>query len=218
MAVTRTAFRDQVKEILLERILSGEYAPGERLVETRIARELGTSQGPVREALRVLETLRLIESEPFVGARVRAVSNEELTEIYPVRAALESGAARVAAVRLRGRVEPLERTVNAMYVAADEGDLHGQVTADVRFHRTIVEATGNSMFLEVWSSLGIETRTLITSLRLLTRAPGGFRLREIAALHEPIVEALRNQDPDEAATAARVHVETFGRLVEEGRA
>jgi DNA-binding GntR family transcriptional regulator len=218
VAVTRTAFRDQVKEILLARILSGEYAPGERLVETRIARELGTSQGPVREALRVLETLRLVESEPFVGARVRAVSNDELTEIYPVRAAIESGAAREAAVRLGGRVERLEASVEAMYRAADEKDMHEQVAQDVQFHRTIVEATGNSMFLAVWSSLGIETRTLITSLRLLTRDHDALRLREIAALHEPIVEALRKQDPDEAATAARVHVETFGRLIEEERA
>jgi DNA-binding GntR family transcriptional regulator len=216
VAVTRTAFRDQVKEILLARILSGEYAPGERLVETRIAREMGTSQGPVREALRVLETLRLVESEPFVGARVRAVTNEELTEIYPVRAAIEAGAAREATVRLGGRVEPLERTLETMYRAADEGDMHSQVNEDVRFHRTIVEATGNATFLEVWSSLGVEVRTLITALRLITRRPGGLGLREIAALHEPIVEALRGGDPDVAAAAAREHVETFARLLEEG--
>lgn len=213
MAITRTAFRDQVKEILLARILSGEYAPGERLVETRIARELGTSQGPVREALRVLETLRFVETEPFVGARVRAISEDELTEIYPVRAAIEAGAARQAAVRLKGRVDELERCVEAMYEAADEGDMQQQVAQDVQFHRTIVEAAGNSIFLEVWGSLGIESRTLITSLRLLMQLPGGFDLREIAALHEPVVEALRAGEPDRAAAAAREHVETFGRLL-----
>jgi DNA-binding GntR family transcriptional regulator len=216
MAVTRTVFRDQVKEILLTRILSGEYAPGERIVETRVARELGTSQGPVREALRVLETLRLVESEPFVGARVRAFSNDELTEIYPVRAAVEAGAARAAAIRLEGDVTPLARSLAAMYRAADKGDVHGQVTHDVRFHRTIVEATGNAIFMEVWSSLGVEARTLMTTLRLFT-GESGLGLREIAALHEPIVEALQSGDPDEAAAAAREHVETFGRLLEEAR-
>ena len=172
MAVTRTVFRDQVKEILLTRILDGTYAPGERLVETRIARELGTSQGPVREALRVLETLRLVESEPFVGARVRAVSNDELTEIYPVRAAVEAGAARAAAVRLGGDVVELERSLAAMYRAAKAGDVQAQVTSDVRFHRTIVESTQNTIFLEVWSSLGVEVRTLITTLRLYTTGTG----------------------------------------------
>ncbi len=152
-----------------------------------------------------------------MGARVRAVSTDELTEIYPVRAAVEAGAARAAAVRLGGKVKPLERALAAMYHAADKGDVHGQVTHDVAFHRTIVEATENAIFLEVWSSLGVEVRTLITTLRLFT-AGSGFGLREIAALHEPIVEALRGGDPDEAAAAAREHVETFGRLFEEARA
>src|SRR5262249_33739473 len=83
--ITRVPLREQVKELVLERILDGSYAPGERLVETRIAQELGTSQAPVREALRDLEVLRFVESEPFRGARVREVSEEELAEIYPVR-------------------------------------------------------------------------------------------------------------------------------------
>ncbi len=69
--ISRTVLREQVKDVLLARIVSGELKPGERLVETRIAAELGTSQAPVREALRDLELLRLVESEPFRGARVR---------------------------------------------------------------------------------------------------------------------------------------------------
>src|SRR3989440_11533790 len=125
--VARVALREQVKELILERILRGDYAPGDRLVETRIAHELGTSQAPVREALRDLELLRFVESEPFRGARVRQVSEEELIEVYPVRAALEEVAAREAAVRLDGRVSELEAELEAMQRAADEGDLHQQV-------------------------------------------------------------------------------------------
>src|SRR5207244_7422734 len=143
--VTRVVLREQVKELLLARILSGEYQPGERLVETRIAQELGTSQAPVREALRDLELLRFVESEPFRGARVREVSDEELIEIYPVRAAIEEVAAREAAVRLDGDVERLEAELDAMHRAADAGDLHEQVEHDVAFHRLIVEASGNQV-------------------------------------------------------------------------
>jgi DNA-binding GntR family transcriptional regulator len=139
-SVTRTVLREQVKELLLERILAGVYRPGDRLVETRIAQELGTSQAPVREALRDLELLRFVESEPFRGARVRAVSAAELAEIYPVRAALEEVAAREAAVRLDGAVADLEADVDAMRQAAAAGDLRGFVEHDVRFHRRIVEA------------------------------------------------------------------------------
>ena len=101
--ISRTVLREQVKDVLLQRIVSGELQPGERLVETRIAQELGTSQAPVREALRDLELLRLVESEPFRGARVRSLGDEELVEIYPVRAVLEELAAKLAAGAARRR-------------------------------------------------------------------------------------------------------------------
>src|SRR5215210_5808452 len=114
MAVSRVMLRDQIKDVLIQRILDGVYAPGERIVEIRVAEELGVSQAPVREALRELEILRLVVSEPFRGARVRGVRPEEIAEIYPVRAALEEVAARAAAPRLAGRVEPLDAQIQAM--------------------------------------------------------------------------------------------------------
>lgn len=205
--VTRTVLREQVKELVLERILNGSYQPGERLVETRIAQELGTSQAPVREALRDLELLRFVESEPFRGARVRAVSEEELAEIYPVRAALEEVAAREAAVRLDGGVDALEAELDAMHAAADAGDLHALTEHDVALHRLIVEASGNAILADVWKSLRIETRTAITALR--ARIDG----HEIAELHRPVLDALRDRDPDRAGQALRHHVEYLGQLV-----
>jgi DNA-binding GntR family transcriptional regulator len=207
VTVTRTVLREQVKEILLGRILDGAYEPGDRLVETRIAQELGTSQAPVREALRELEQLRFVESEPFRGARVRAVSERDLAEIYPVRAALEEAAARAAAVRLDGRLEELEAEFEAMCQAAEEGDFHRQVQHDAQFHRLIVEASENRTLIEVWESLGIRTRTLITALKT------GLDGNELAAVHEPILEALRARDPERAGTAVRRHLEYFGRLM-----
>src|SRR5919107_2952392 len=102
--VHRTMLRDQIKDVLMQRILDGVYGPGERIVETRVAEEFGVSQAPVREALRELELLRLVVSEPFRGARVRDVTAQELAEIYPVRAALEEVAARGAAAGLDGDV------------------------------------------------------------------------------------------------------------------
>ena len=125
--------------MILERILTGVYEPGERLVETRLAKEFETSQVPVREALRELEVLRFVESEPFRGARVRAVSRAEMVEIFPVRSAIEEVAVRLATVQLDGDVEELERHLGAMEKAAADGDLQEQVDSDVAFHRTIVE-------------------------------------------------------------------------------
>ena len=206
-SVTRVVLREQVKELILERILNGTYRPGERLVETRIATELGTSQAPVREALRDLELLRFVESEPFRGARVREVSQEELIEIYPVRAAIEEVAAREAATRLDGEVDALAAELEAMHRAADANDLHAQVEHDVAFHRLIVEASGNRVLLETWLSLRIEARTIVTALRT------GLDGHDIAERHRPVLEALRAGDPDLAGTALRRHVEQFGELL-----
>jgi DNA-binding GntR family transcriptional regulator len=206
--VGRTVLHQQVKELLLERILAHEYAPGDRLVETRIANELGVSQAPVREALRELETLRFVESSPFKGARVREVSDGELAEIYPIRAGLEAVAARAAAERLAGKVAPLEREIRGMAKAAH---LRDQVEHDVRFHRLIVEASGNARLLELWESLQVEARTMITAIRT------GLDPVDVARRHEPIVDALRRGDPEAAGQEIRRHVEEFGRMFIEGR-
>jgi DNA-binding GntR family transcriptional regulator len=204
LSVRRTVLREEVKNVLLERILSGHYAPGERLVEIRIAQELGVSQAPVREALRDLESVRFVESVPFRGARVRAVSDAELIEVYPIRGALEEVAAREAAKRLAGDVTALDAELRAM---AKARDLREQVEHDVRFHRLIVEASGNSRLIEIWASLQVEARTTITALRT------GLTPREAAEMHQPIVDALRRRDSRGAGRAIRSHVERFGRML-----
>jgi DNA-binding GntR family transcriptional regulator len=210
MSINRTVLREQVKEILLERILSGAYQPGDRLVEIQIAQELGTSQAPVREALRDLEYLRFVESEPFRGTRIRSITEEELAEIYPVRAALEELAARSAAIRLDGDISALQAEYNAMQRAAEAGNLHEQIQHDVALHRLIVEASGNQTLLDVWLSLRIEARTLITALKTeLDR-------HKLVELHHPILMALAAGDPDEAGRVLRAHVEFFGELILKG--
>ncbi len=210
MNVNRTSLRAQVKEILLARIINHEYKPGDRLVELQIAQEFGISQAPVRESLRELEALGFVESEPYRGTRVRAVTKAELTEIYPVRAALEEVAARVAAQRLAGKVEALAAELAAMHQAAEKGDLYEQVQHDVEFHRLIVEASGNRVLQDVWRSLRIEARTLISALKADI---GGH---EIAEMHRPVLEALAEGNAEKAGILLRKHVEYFGELILKG--
>jgi DNA-binding GntR family transcriptional regulator len=201
---------EQIKEILLQRILSGEYKPGDRLIEMQIAQEFDTSQAPVRESLRELEALGFVESEPYRGTRVRAITKAELAEIYPVRAALEEVAARVAAVRLAGNVKALEAELAAMHSAADMDDLFEQVQHDVEFHRLIVEASGNRVLQDAWRSLRIEARTLISVLK--THIGG----HEIAEMHRPVLEALAEGNPEKAGALLRKHIERFGELILKG--
>jgi len=204
--ISRTVLREQVKDLLLQRIASGELKPGERLVETRIAAELGTSQAPVREALRDLELLRLVESEPFKGARVRAFGNEELVEVFPVRAVLEELAAKEATKRLAGDVSVLEAEVEAMRAAARRGDVNALTRHDIAFHRLVVEAAGNPILEQCWKSLGVEGRITITLYGT------SIEPHEAAELHVPLLEAIRSGKPGVAGRAARQHVEAFARI------
>lgn len=206
-SVARTVLREQVKDVLLHRIVTGELKPGERLVETRIAQELGTSQAPVREALRDLELLRLVESEPFRGTRVREFGDQELVDVYPVRAALEEVAARAAAKKLAGDVSTLEVEVEAMRAAARRDDIQGLVEHDIAFHRLIVEAADMAVLTQCWKLLGVEGRITLTLYHTYVEP------REAAELHSPILEAIRSGPPAAAGREARKHVEYFARLV-----
>jgi DNA-binding GntR family transcriptional regulator len=206
-SIARTVLREQVKDVLLHRIVTGELKPGERLVETRIAHELGTSQAPVREALRDLELLRLVESEPFKGTRVREFGDEELVEVYPVRAALEEVAARAAARNLAGDVSALEAEVEAMRVAARRNDVQSLVEHDIAFHRLIVEAADMEILTQCWKLLGVEGRITLTLYQTYVEP------EEAAELHCPILDAIRSGNATAAGRAARKHVEYFARLV-----
>jgi DNA-binding GntR family transcriptional regulator len=204
--ISRTVLREQVKDLLLQRIASGELRPGDRIVETRVAAELGTSQAPVREALRDLELLRLVESEPFKGARVRGFGNAELVEVYPVRAALEELAAKEATRRLAGDVSALEAEVEAMREAARRGDTNALVRHDIAFHRLVVESAGNPILEQCWKSLGVEGPITITLYGTSVEP------EEAAELHAPLLDAIRSGKPGAAGRAARRHVEAFARI------
>lgn len=211
MSVTRTVLREQIKEVLVERMLSGHYQPGDRLVEMQIAQEFGTSQAPVREALRDLESLRFVESAAFRGTRVRSISHQELAEIYPVRAALEGLAAHLAAERMSDDLlERLQAEYRAMRDAADRADLHAQVHHDVELHRLIVDASGNTILMQVWQSLRVEVRTLITAVET------HINLQELADTHLPILDAFAARDPERADATVRRHLLHFGELLLKG--
>lgn len=202
MTLARSVLREQVKEVIIQRILDGTYQPGQRVVELALAQELGTSQNPVREALRDLEAMRFIETIPYRGARVRRVSREELAETYPVRAALEELAGQLAAPRVDHDVlRMLETEQQAMLEAARRSDQHGLLTHDARFHELIVETAGNAVLLDTWSGLRIEAYTLVS----LVRSP--LDLVAVAHTHQPILDALHQRDGDLAAKVMRRHIE-----------
>jgi DNA-binding GntR family transcriptional regulator len=202
--------RERVKDVILQRIVSGEYPPGSRLVETRIAQELGVSQAPVREALRDLEQLGCIVHEPFRGCSVRAFSADELLEAFPVRAALEALAARLAAERISEQeLLRLAELLETMREAARRGDAHGQSQANASFHATIVRAARNVTLERQWALLEPFSRTF------LTVSQPGLNLLALSERHIPILDALRARDPDAAADAMHRHLMDAAELLKE---
>jgi DNA-binding GntR family transcriptional regulator len=206
----RSNLREQIKDVILQRIVAGEYPPGARLVETRIAQELGVSQAPVREALRDLEQLGCIVHEPFRGCSVRAFSAEELLEAFPVRAALEALAARLAAERIsEDELLHLAELLDRMRGAAQRGDAHDQSQANASFHATIVRAARNGTLERQWSFLEPYSRTY------LTVSQPGLDLLALSERHVPILEALRARDGEAAAAAMYQHLMDAAELLKE---
>ena len=199
----RRALRHDVRDGLVRSILDGEFGPGDRLIEMHIAREYGTSQGPVREALRELEMLGFVRSEPHRGTYVRDPWQRGMLELYEVRAALEEFAARMATPKLRHDVSALQAEIDGMAAAADRNDVHAAVEHSERFHRLIVEASDNRLLYNVWDSLSITDHTALTMVTL------SLDIRTVAESHQPIVDAIAAGDVELACRVSRDHQAWF---------
>ena len=184
-------------------ILEGEYGPGDRLIEMHIAKEYGTSQGPVREALRELEILGFVRSEPNRGTYVREAWQRGMLELYEVRAALEEFATRSATPVLQQDTSTLWAAIDGMAQAAERGDVKGVVDQSERFHRVILDASGNQLLANVWSGLGITDHTELTMVAL------PIDLAMVAESHKPIVRAIEAGDIERACREAREHQAFF---------
>jgi DNA-binding GntR family transcriptional regulator len=199
---------DQVRDVLLGRILAGEFSPGARIVETRIARELGISQGPVREALRDLTTLGLVQLEPYRGARVRRPTTGEIREAMGVRSQLEAMAAAEACPRITAaHLAELGSLVSRMVELAAAGDLEAYVRQNTEFHRTIVRLSGNRTLERLWEMLVPFARTYLTA------AASGLKAERVRRSHARVVSALASGDPKKAASAMQEHLREAQGLV-----
>ncbi len=207
----RRCLRDEIREALLTRILEGSLRPGDRIIELQLAREFRTSQGPVREALRELEALRVVETAPFRGTRVRPVTPEEIAQAAEVRGLLEELAARQLPRCEPGWLKRLARELDLLEAAARRKDLRSYARHNYNFHRMIVEAAGNRPLLQAWEVLAIEVNTLLT----LSRRQG--MVQRVLREHRPILRALERGDRARAARLLRRHARSVVQMVLAGR-
>jgi DNA-binding GntR family transcriptional regulator len=209
MRASRRALRHDVRDGLVRAIMQSEYGPGDRLVEMHIAREYGTSQGPVREALRELEVLGFVRSEPHRGTYVRESWQQGMLELYQLRGALEEFATRLATPLLSPDVSALQEEVDAMGAAAAQGDVEAVVDHSEGFHRLIIDASGNQLLSNVWTGLSIAEHTELTMVAL------PIELSTVAEAHQPIVDAIAMGDVELACRRSREHQVFFEELLQQ---
>jgi DNA-binding GntR family transcriptional regulator len=200
--VERRALRDDVRDAIVNAILGGEFQPGERIVETRVARQLGVSQGTVREALREIEQLGMIVSVPNRGVLVRPMTRRDVLEMYEMRALLEGHAARRAAERATdGDLAELEALAEQMVRSADGGDVREMIRRDVAFHARICALADHDLLNRLWSAVNPHIWTYVAVRGLLDMPP-----KQVAERHFDVLAGLRSRDPDRAEEAMRAHL------------
>jgi DNA-binding GntR family transcriptional regulator len=192
----RTCMRDEIRDVLVERILDGTYAAGTQLKEIPLAREFNVSQAPIREALRELEGSGLVVSERFRGTRVRGTDFAEMRESYELRILLECRSLELAAPYSAELVAKLSEMLKEMDSSLRQGNRERYIDFALRFHRRIIEAGGNRAFLNVWDSLLWDIRGRIV-LRRFAEARRSFK--PLIALHRRLLDSLRENNVRQAA-------------------
>jgi DNA-binding GntR family transcriptional regulator len=192
-----------------ETILSGGFAPGEHLVEARIAQQLNVSRGPVREAFKLLRSEGLVEEEPRRGTFVVRLEASDVLEIYQLRAAIEGRAARLLAqARPPEALEELRRRSRAIEDAIARGDVVAVSRADLEFHGAVCSSSGNGRLNEVFARY---VPILGALLRLDERLYGS--LDRLRGQHAELLATIEAGDAGAAADAFERHAEHAADLI-----
>ena len=193
---------DVVRETLREAILDGHLAPGTWLREEEIARELGVSRTPVREALQQLTAIELIEFKPHQGAVVARLTSDDILAIYVVREALEGVSARLAAVRATAEdCQALRDILTEMESRNACGDTESLAELDLMFHARMRQISTNRYLDRFLSQVE-------QSVRRIRRPAYTYPNRVTASIaeHTAIVDAIADHDPVRAEALAQHHM------------
>lgn len=204
---------DQVYDILKEAIISLSLEPGERLVESKLAKELGTSATPIRAALARLKHENLVEIIPYRGAHVSKLDSHDMEEIFEIRILLETAAIRKCAQGIsRKGLEEAEALLEAMKEAYKSGDMQSYVKPSRDFHYLFIKAYGNQRMIDILHEFeeNLE-RVRITAIRDLTNVP------QLIKDYEDILNALQEKDQDKTENALRIHLERTREIFRKAR-
>jgi DNA-binding GntR family transcriptional regulator len=210
--IRNVTLRDEVVTRIRAAIVAGKLRPGQRLTEEDLARDLGVSRSPVREALVQLEQVGLVVNPAARGTFVRTFTAREIRELFSFRPAIETMAAELALTHLReDDLVRFEQILDRQGDAYQHGDIPTTVERDLEFHEAIVLAADHQLLLTIWSSLRDQLLMLFCIRERAFWAPhaGAERMK---ASHMPLIEALRAHDID---AVARFHRALNGPVAED---
>jgi DNA-binding GntR family transcriptional regulator len=194
---------DSTYEVVLERILRGDYQPGDVVKERPLATELQVNPATVRRAAEWLRNDGLLVRMPRRGWRVASLDSRDVRDIYQIRLLLEPLAIQGAATRIKDEtIDDLEAECDRLIASGEKASAYDRRRADHHFHRTICEASGSKVLSETLDPL-IRRLLLITTV--------GFRYGRAARSfeeHKAILQGLRNRDENEAIQHLKTHLRT----------
>ena len=201
--ITSRTLVDTVVEQLRESILSGRFAPGERLVEAELARELAISRGPIREALALLEKDGIVVNVPRRGKFLPAFDARTIDEIYSLRQVLEPYAVQLLIGSLTdARKSALQESLGSIKNAAAAGDVLGLAQRDIDFHNRLYELAGHELLYKVW------TEAISGKLRMLLNVTVRTHpLPTTVENHRIIVDAIVARDTRRARKLISDHID-----------
>ncbi len=201
--IRRETLSAQVVHFLRDAIITGKFAEGERLIESELSAMTGASYTPIREALLTLEAEGLVTIAPHRGACVSTMSEEELTELYAIRASLESLAARSAAPFITSKdLRELDRLVRESLTLMEGKQYEEAFRAAHAFHEIYLAKSPFGHLLRILRSLTSQLQRY--SFASIQQNPD--RLRRIAREHQQIVKALRGRNPADIETTVNLHI------------
>ena len=204
-ALTPVRYRNMAEQIataLRQAIADGKLHPGARLLEVQIAREMGTSRAPLREALIQLEREGLVVRQPNRGTFVADLTEDLVREVASLRGVLEGFAASLAVKQLtREDFEHLETILKEMLAVARRGDFPRMVEWDYKFHEYIMRASGHRLLYETWVGMDRKIRVYLSATNLMYGD-----MKAVVHGHLPILQALRRRDPQRAGRVMAEHM------------
>ncbi len=203
------SIKEKVRIEIWNAVLSGKLVSGERILESKIAKQMSVSRAPVREAVRQLEGEGLVTVIPRKGVFVAELTLEDIEDIYFVRSVIEEYAVGFFLQNKENKdIKELKKLIEEMKKAIKENNLDKLSQIDVKFHELIVLGSKHKKLHKIWTTL----KPHIWTLNSLVRS-NKITLKEIVKLHSKIVKDLESNNVSKARKTIRSHVNYFGNIL-----